>query len=154
MISVNDSLPNFSLSSTSKKAISQEDILGKNVVIYFYPKDLTPGCVIEANHFSKKVSLFREIDVTIFGVSRDSVKSHLKFINGQDLAFDLISDPEAELCRKFGVWKEKSMFGKKYMGIERSTFLINSKGTVKKIWRNVIINGHVDKVFKEAQNLF
>ncbi|MFK7760940.1 MAG: thioredoxin-dependent thiol peroxidase [Candidatus Midichloriaceae bacterium] len=154
MLSVNDSLPSFSLPSTSKEKISSDDLLGKNIVIYFYPKDSTPGCTIEANDFSNKIDQFQNVNTIVLGVSKDSIKSHLNFITKQRIVFDLISDSEAELCEKFGVWKEKSMFGKKYMGIERSTFLIDTKGVVKKIWHKVKISGHVDQVLLEAKNLF
>ncbi len=154
MLSVNDSMPSFSLPSTGEEKISSKSLLGKNVVMYFYPKDSTPGCTVEANDFSNKIDQFQNVNTTVLGVSKDSIKSHLNFITKQNLAFDLISDSEAELCEKFGVWKEKSMFGKKYMGIERSTFLIDAKGMVKKIWRKVKISGHVDQVLLEAKNLF
>lgn len=154
MLSVNNSLPSFSLPSTSKEQISSDDLLGKNIVIYFYPKDSTPGCTIEANDFSNKIDQFQNVNTIVLGVSKDSIKSHLNFITKQSIVFDLISDSEAELCEKFGVWKEKSMFGKKYMGIERSTFLIDTKGIVKKIWHKVKISGHVDQVLLEAKNLF
>ena len=154
MLSVNDSLPSFSLPSTNEGKISSDDLLGKNVVIYFYPKDSTPGCTIEANDFSNKIDQFKDVNTIVLGVSKDSIKSHLNFITKQCIAFDLISDTEAELCEKFGVWKEKSMFGKKYMGIERSTFLIDTKGIIKKIWHKVKISGHVDQVLLEAKNLF
>jgi len=154
MLSVNDSMPSFSLPSTGEEKISSKSLLGKNVVMYFYPKDSTPGCTVEANDFSNKIDQFQNVNTTVLGVSKDSIKSHLNFITKQNLGFDLISDSEAELCEKFGVWKEKSMFGKKYMGIERSTFLIDAKGIVKKIWRKVKISGHVDQVLLEAKNLF
>ncbi len=154
MPSVNDSMPNFSLPSTNGKEVSSGDFLGRNLVIYFYPKDSTPGCTIEARDFSDKIEQFQKFNTIVLGVSKDSIESHNNFISTQCITFDLISDSEAELCEKFGVWKEKSMFGKKYMGIERSTFLIDSKGIIKKIWYKVKIGGHVDQVLLEAKKLF
>ena len=153
MLSVNDSLPSFSLPSTNEGKISSDDLLGKNVVIYFYPKDSTPGCTIEANDFSNKIDQFKDVNTIVLGVSKDSIKSHLNFITKQCIAFDLISDTEAELCEKFGVWKEKSMFGKKYMGIERTTFFINTNGIIKKVWNKVKIHSHVEQVFRDIQSL-
>ena len=154
MVSINDPIPSFSLPSSSGKDISPENLKGTSYILYFYPKDSTPGCTIEANNFTNSYDEFKKCNTLIFGISKDSIKSHLNFINKQKIAFELISDIECSLCKKLDVWKEKSMFGKNYMGIERSTFLIDSSGIIRKIWRNVKISGHVDQVLLEAKNLF
>lgn len=154
MVSINDPAPSFSLPSTSGKDISPKDLKGTNYILYFYPKDSTPGCTIEANNFTNNYDDFKKYNTLIFGISKDSIKSHLNFIDKQKITFELIADVECNLCKKFDIWKEKSMFGKNYMGIERSTFLIDSNGIIRKIWRNVKISGHVDQVLSEAKILF
>lgn len=136
----------FNLPNQKGEHISLSALKGQNVVIYFYPKDDTPGCTIEAQDFSKLSEAFSKKNTKILGVSRDSVKSHDKFCNKYDLAIDLLSDEEGKLCESFGVWVEKSMYGKKYMGIERSTFLIDGTGKIKKAWRNVKVPNHADEV--------
>ena len=154
MVSINDPAPSFSLPSSSGKDITSKDLKGKNYILYFYPKDSTPGCTIEANNFTNNHDNFKKYNTLIFGISKDSIKSHVNFINKQNITFELISDIEGDLCQKFDAWKEKSMFGKKYMGIERSTFLIDANSVIRKIWRNVKVSGHVDQVLLEAKNLF
>lgn len=144
--------PLFSVQSDEEVEISLADLKGKNVILYFYPKDSTPGCTIEAQDFTKKISKFEEQDCVILGVSKDSLKSHCRFIEKYNLAFNLLLDEEGELCEKYGVIKEKSMFGKKYMGIDRSTFLIDKLGKIVRIWRSVKVKGHVDEVLQELVN--
>ncbi len=139
------SAPLFSLHSDEGE-ISLLDLKGKNVVLYFYPKDDTPGCTIEAQDFTKKIKEFEKLDCVVLGISKDSVKSHCNFINKYNLAFNLLSDTDGETCAKYGVIKEKSMFGKKYFGIDRSTFLIDKMGKIVKIWNSVKVNGHVEEV--------
>lgn len=146
-LEVGKSAPLFSLESDEDE-IALADLKGKNVVLYFYPKDDTPGCTIEAQDFTKKAAEFEKQDCIILGVSKDNIKSHCKFIEKYNLAFNLLSDPEGETCEKYGVIKEKSMFGKKYMGIERSTFLIDKLGKIAKIWQPVKVNGHVEEVLE------
>lgn len=124
---------------------------GKNIVLYFYPKDDTPGCTTEACGFRDLKSSFEKANTEIFGVSKDNEKSHDKFAGKYNLNFKLISDPDGKLCEAFGVWKEKSMLGKKYFGIERSTFLVDSKGKISKAWRGVKVSGHMEEVLKEAE---
>jgi peroxiredoxin Q/BCP len=138
--------PSFSLSSDEGSVIELSELKGKNVVLYFYPKDDTPGCTIEAKDFTKKIKEFEKLDCIVLGVSKDSVKSHCKFIEKYDLAFNLLADENQEVCEKYDVIKEKSMFGKKYMGIVRSTFLIDKLGKISHIWRSVKVNGHVEEV--------
>ncbi len=123
------------------------------VVLYFYPKDSTPGCTIEACDFRDLMADFSKIDATIIGVSKDSVKRHDNFKSKYELPFALASDAESDVCERYGVWVEKSMYGRKYMGIERATFLIDAKGTVRKVWRKVKVKGHADEVLAAIQAL-
>ena len=152
-IEVGNKAPLFALKNSKGEEISLIDLKGKNVVLYFYPKDNTPGCSIEAQDFNNKLKEFEKLDAVILGVSKDSEKSHCNFITKFNLKFDLLVDAEAELCHQYEVIKEKSMFGKKYMGIDRSTFLIDKVGKVAKIWRGVKVKGHVDEVLKEIKAL-
>lgn len=126
---------------------------GKKVVLYFYPKDDTPGCTKEACTFRDLKSDFAKAGAIIIGVSKDAEKSHSKFKEKYGLNFDLIADEDGKLCEAFGVWQEKSFMGKKYMGIVRSTFLADSDGTIKKVWRNLKVDGHMEEVLKEAESL-
>lgn len=139
------------LDSDSNK-VTETDILGSWSVIYFYPKDMTSGCTIEANDFQKKLKAFKTLNCIIIGVSKDSCLSHQKFIQKEGLSFLLLSDEELKMSESFHVWKEKSMYGKKYMGIERSTFLVNPKGYVIAEWRKVKVTSHVNEVFEVLQN--
>ena len=145
-LEIGQAAPLFSLPCDEGDEISLADLKGKNVVIYFYPKDDTPGCTIEAQDFSKKITLFEKQDCILLGISKDSVASHCKFVSKYSLAFNLLADERGETCEAYGVIKEKSMFGKKYMGIDRSTFLVNKIGKIAKIWRSVKVNGHVEEV--------
>lgn len=145
--------PSFSAPCDDGTVIDLSELRGKNVVLYFYPKDDTPGCTIEAQDFTSNIEKFVALDAVVLGVSRDSIKSHCNFIQKYNLGFNLISDEDNELCSKYGVLKEKSMFNKKYIGIERSTFIIDKKGNVAKEWRNVKVNGHVDEVLAFLESL-
>ena len=145
-IEVGKNAPAFSLQSSDGEDISLADLKGKNVVLYFYPKDDTPGCTIEAQDFTKRLKDFEALDAVVLGVSKDSVKSHCKFVEKYSLKVTLLADESQKTCQDYDVIKEKSMLGKKYMGIERSTFLINKIGKIAKIWRGVKVNGHVDEV--------
>jgi peroxiredoxin Q/BCP len=138
--------PSFNAVCDDGSRIELSELRGKNVVLYFYPKDDTPGCTIEAQDFTQNIEKFVSLDTVILGVSRDSIKSHCNFIQKYNLAFNLISDEDGEICSVYGVLKEKSMFGKKYIGIERSTFLIDKRGNLLKIWQPVKINGHIDEI--------
>lgn len=137
---------------TATGSIKLADYAGQYVVLYFYPKDSTPGCTIESQNFRDQEHAFKKHNAVILGVSKDSIKSHEKFAEKQCLPFPLISDEDTSLCQAFGVLKEKSMFGRKYMGIERSTFLINPDGAVIEEWRKVKVSGHVDKVLARLQS--
>ena len=126
---------------------------GQNVVLYFYPKDSTPGCTTEGRDFSALHARFRRRKTLILGVSRDSLASHEKFREKQGFPFDLISDPDENLCRKFDVIKEKSLYGRKFMGIERSTFLIDADGKLRGEWRKVKVKGHAEEVLEAVKAL-
>jgi peroxiredoxin Q/BCP len=145
--------PDFSLTSDEGAAIKLSELKGKNVVLYFYPKDDTPGCTIEAQDFTKKIKEFEKLDCVVLGVSRDDVKSHCNFIEKYSLAFNLLADTDSEVCKTYGVLKEKSMFGKTSLGIDRSTFLIDNIGKIVKIWRSVSVNGHVEEVLTTLKSL-
>jgi len=132
---------------------SFKDYLGSWLVLYFYPKDSTPGCTQEGRDFRDNHAQFASLNTTIFGISRDSIKSHQNFLQKEEFNFDLISDAEEHLCNFFQVIKEKNMYGKKVMGIERSTFIINPKGEIAHEWRNVKVPGHVLAVLQQLQLL-
>ena len=145
---LNKKAPNLSLPATGGKDINLKDFKGQPVILYFYPKDDTPGCAKEGSDFTKLYKKFQQLGAVIFGVSKDSVFSHEKFKRKRKYSFDLISDEKGELCKFFSVLKKKSLFGKAYLGIERSTFLISSEGAVEKEWRNVKVEGHAKEVLE------
>ncbi|MDR1976276.1 MAG: thioredoxin-dependent thiol peroxidase [Campylobacteraceae bacterium] len=136
----------FSLKNQDGVEISLKDLKGKWVVLYFYPKDNTPGCTVEACDFTAALPDFKELDAVVLGISPDSTKSHQNFIEKQNITFTLLSDEDKEVAKAYDVWKLKKNYGKEYLGIERSTFLIDPKGIVTKIWRKVNVKGHVDEV--------
>ena len=144
---------NFKAESTNKDEFILKDQMGSYLVMFFYPKDNTPGCTQEGLDFSNNLAKFKKLNTKIYGVSRDSIKSHDNFKNKYKYKFDLISDTDEYLCNLFDVIKEKNMYGKKYMGIERSTFIIDPKGTLIKEWRKVKVNGHSDEVLQYIKNL-
>jgi len=152
-VSIGDAAPTFSAPTDSEGQVDLASLKGRKVVLYFYPKDDTSGCTKEACGFRDAMPDFSKIDAEILGVSKDSVKSHDKFKAKHDLPFSLVSDEDGSICEKYGVWVEKSMYGKKYMGIERSTFLIDENGVVQGAWRKVKVPGHVEAVLKTAQEL-
>ena len=145
-----DRAPDFSLPSDDGTSIALKDFRGKNVVLYFYPKDDTSGCTKEAIGFTEALKDFATLDAVVLGASRDSVAKHQKFKDKHDLGVTLISDEEGSLCSDYGVWVEKSMYGRTYMGIERATFLIDKSGKVKRVWRKVKVRGHVEEVLDAA----
>ena len=151
-MNINDKLNDFKFKIDENKFIDSKDLKGQNIVIYFYPKDDTPGCTVEAKEFSESKNKFSKLNTKIFGVSKDSIEKHKKFITKHSLTIDLISD-DTSVCDKFGVWVEKSMYGKKYMGIERATFLFNKDLKLIKVWRNVKVKGHVEEVLNFVKNL-
>lgn len=137
--------PNFTALASNGEKVSLSDFLGKNVILYFYPKDMTPGCTTEACDFRDNYDQFKELDVVILGVSGDSVERHKKFIDKHSLPFLLLADENHEICELYGVWKLKKNFGKEYMGIERSTFVIDKEGKLVKEWRKVRVKNHVEE---------
>ena len=145
--------PKFSADATGDVLISNNDFEGKNLVIFFYPKDNTPGCTLEGQDFRDNYASFTELNAEILGVSRDSIKSHENFKNKQSFPFQLLSDPDEVMCKSFDVMREKSMYGKKYIGVDRSTFLINSKGLIVKEWRSVKVKGHVMEVLEALKDI-
>lgn len=151
-LAVGDKVPNFTLPSDQDKNISISDFLGKNIVIYFYPKDDTPGCTIEAKDFSCAIEQFENLNTVVIGISRDQVKKHEKFKAKYELKHTLLADVEGQVCNKFGCWVEKSMYGKKYMGVARRTFLVDTKGIIIKIWPDVKIAGHIEDVIKSIKS--
>jgi len=146
-------IPALKLPATGDQTIDLKDLRGKNVVIYFYPKDSTPGCTTEGLDFTANHAKFKKANTVILGVSRDSVASHEKFKAKQSFSFDLLSDADEVACGIFDVIKEKNMYGKRVMGIERSTFLINDKGKLVQEWRKVKVIGHVDEVLEAIKAL-
>lgn len=144
---------NFKASATSDTSINLKDLRGENVVIYFYPKDATPGCTTEGQDFRDLTRKFAKANTRIFGVSKDSLGSHEKFKAKHKFGFELISDEDGKICDLFDVIKEKNMYGRKYMGIERSSFLIDSKGKLAAEWRKVRVKGHAQAVLDAAEAL-
>jgi len=143
----------ISLPATGDKQLKVSDFQGKNIVLYFYPKDSTPGCTREGQDFRDNIAKFRRASTVILGVSRDSIKAHENFKAKQEFPFDLVSDKEEKLCSQFDVIKEKNMYGKKVMGIERSTFIIDKQGVLQQEWRKVKVDGHVDEVLDAVKAL-
>ena len=144
---------NFKLASTNKLNYSLKDSLGKYVVLYFYPKDDTPGCTIETNDFNKLSSKFKKLDCEIYGISKDSIKSHEKFKEKYKIKFNLLSDEEIKVIKKYKVWRKKKFMGREFMGIVRTTFLIDKKGKIIKIWNNVKVKDHAKEVLETLQNI-
>jgi peroxiredoxin Q/BCP len=145
--------PNFKAECTSNLILSNKDFIGQNLVIYFYPKDSTPGCTTEGLNFTYNHEKFKKLNTEIIGVSRESIKSHENFKLKQSFPFELLSDPDEKVCNAFDVMKLKSMYGRQYIGIDRSTFLINTEGKVIKEWRTVKVKGHVDEVLAAVKDL-
>lgn len=152
-VEIGKKIPAFKLPATGEQTISLASLKGQNIVLYFYPKDNTPGCTTEGQNFRDSIAKFKRQNCTILGVSRDTVRTHENFKTKQKFPFDLLSDTEEELCGLFDVIKLKNMYGKKLLGIERSTFLINDKGVLKQEWRKVKVNGHVDDVLAAVKKL-
>ena len=144
---------NFILPSTNQNNYSLRDSLGKYVILYFYPKDDTPGCTIETNDFNKLLSKFKKLDCEVYGISKDSLKSHNKFRNKYKIKFDLLSDQELKVLKKYKVWGKKKFMGREFMGIIRTTFLIDKKGKIIKIWNNVKVKDHAKDVLETIKNL-
>lgn len=148
---IDKKVPKFSLPATGEQTVSLNDLKSQNVIIYFYPKDSTPGCTKEGQAFRDNHKAFQKLNTVIFGVSRDSIRSHENFKAKQEFPFDLISDADEELCNIFEVIKMKNMYGKQVRGIERSTFLIDDKGVLRQEWRKVKVAGHVEEVLEAVK---
>ena len=153
MLKINTKAPDFTLTSTNNTDYSLKKSLGKYVVIYFYPKDDTPGCTIEANDFNKLLSQFKKLNCEVFGISKDNLKSHDKFKEKYQLKFDLLSDEELTVLKKFKVWGKKKFMGREFMGILRTTFLIDKKGKILKIWENVKVKDHAKEVLETLKEI-
>ncbi len=153
MVTIGKKVKNFCLPATGDKTICLNDLQGKNVVLYFYPKDATPGCTTEGQNFRDAKAKFTRQNTVILGVSRDSIRKHENFKAKQKFNFDLLSDEDESLCKQFDVIKLKKLYGKEYMGIERSTFLIDSNGVLVQEWRKVKVPGHVDEVLAAVKDL-
>ena len=149
MLKVGDKAPSFSLTSDEGETLSLKDFKGKTVVLYFYPKDMTPGCTQEACDFRDAQTQLKKSKAVVLGVSKDSVARHVKFKEKYELNFPLLSDEDGKICEAYGVWKEKSLYGKKFMGIERTTFIIGPTGKIEKIFSKVKVKGHSEEVLKE-----
>jgi peroxiredoxin Q/BCP len=152
-IDVGDTVPDLTMPTDGGGTVSLGQLRGRTVVLYFYPKDDTPGCTSEACGFRDALPDFSGIDATVIGISKDSPASHDKFKKKFDLNFTLASDTDGSVCEAFGTWVEKSMYGRKYMGIDRATFLIDKDGVVRKVWRKVKVTGHVAEVLAAARAL-
>jgi peroxiredoxin Q/BCP len=150
---MNRVVADFKADATGDQQVRLKDLRGKNVVLYFYPKDSTPGCTTEGRDFSAMHSKFKRAKTVILGVSRDSIASHEKFKEKQGFPFDLLSDPDERLCKQFDVIHEKSLYGRKFMGVVRSTFLIDAEGKLRQEWRKVKVKGHAEEVLEAVKAL-
>ena len=152
-LKINSNAPSFSAPTTTLGKFSLKDSIGKYVVLYFYPKDDTPGCTIETNDFNKLLPKFKKLDCEIYGISKDSLKSHDKFKDKYKIKFDLIADEELKILKKYKVWGKKKFMGREFMGIIRSTYLIDKKGKILKVWNNVKVKDHALEVLKTLRNI-
>ena len=153
MLKINSKAPNFNLISTNGNSYSLKDSIGNYVVLYFYPKDDTPGCTIETNDFNKLLTKFKKLNCEVYGVSKDNMKSHNKFKEKYKIKFDLLSDDEIKIVKSYKVWAKKKFMGREFMGIVRSTFLIDPMGKIVKIWDNVKVKDHAQEVFDTLKNI-
>ena len=145
--------PNFSLKGTKEETVNLKSIKSKYIVLYFYPKDDTPGCTIEANDFSKLIKSFKKLDCEVYGISKDNIESHKKFKNKYKIKFDLLSDNEKKIIKSYKVWQKKKFMGKEFMGIVRSTFLLNKNRNIIKVWKNVRVKDHALEVLNTLKSL-
>ena len=151
MVKINKTIPAFEANATSDTKLTEKNLLGHKTVIYFYPKDNTPGCTTEGQEFRDNIEEFNLANTVIYGVSRDSMKTHENFKAKHEFPFELISDPDESFCKLFDVIKLKKLYGKEYLGIDRSTFLIDENGVLKKEWRTVKVKGHVSEVLEACK---
>lgn len=150
---IGQKLPQLTVESSSGKSINLAELKGHKTVLYFYPKDNTPGCTIQGNEFNQYLPEFKKLNTQIYGISRDSIKSHEKFIQKCNFKFDLLSDPDEKLCQHFDVIKEKNMYGKKVLGVERSTFIVDENGKIVSEHRKVKAEGHAAQILDEVKKL-
>lgn len=150
---INRVVADFACASTGDQQLRLKDQRGQNVVLYFYPKDSTPGCTTEGQDFRDLYAKFKQRNTVVFGVSRDSIASHEKFKAKQNFPFDLLSDPDEKVCRNFDVIQEKTLYGRKFLGVERSTFLIDADGKLRREWRKVKVKGHAAEVLEAVRAL-
>lgn len=153
MTASGDTAPDFTLPRDGGGQVTLSALRPKTVVLYFYPKDDTPGCTKEAIAFTEMAAAFEEADAVVIGISKDSVTKHDKFVSKHDLGVTLVSDEDSDTCERYGVWVEKNMYGKKYMGIERATFLIDGTGRIQRVWRKVKVPGHAEAVLDAVKTL-
>ena len=153
MIKENTKAPNFNLPSTTNKKYSLKDSLGKYLVLYFYPKDDTPGCTIETNEFNKLLIKFKKLDCEVYGISKDSLKSHEKFKGKYKIKFDLLADEELKVLKQYKVWQKKKFMGREFMGVVRTTYLIDKKGKILRVWNNVKAKDHAKEVFETLKSI-
>lgn len=152
-LNIGDKAPNFKAESDTGETFSLSSLKGKPFVLYFYPKDDTSGCTAEACSFTENIKAFDKLGVTILGVSKDSLEKHAKFRKKYDLKFPLLSDADGTLCEAYETWIEKSMYGRKYMGIDRATFLIDANGKIQSLWRKVKVSGHIEAVLEAVKEV-
>lgn len=153
MVNENDPAPDVALTGPDGKQVRLADFAGQKLAVYFYPKDDTSGCTREAQDFTALAAEFEAAGTWVIGISKDSAKSHAKFVDKYDLKVRLLTDADGAACEAFGVWTEKNMYGRQYMGIERATFLINREGVIEKVWRKVKVPGHAENVLAAAREL-
>ena len=153
MLKINSKAPSFIVPSTTNNKYSLKDSKGKYVILYFYPKDDTPGCTIETNDFNKLLSKFKKLNCEVYGVSKDNLKSHYKFKDKYKIKFDLLADEEIKVLKKYKVWGKKKFMGREFMGIIRSTYLIDKKGKILKVWTNVKVKDHAKEVLESLENI-
>ena len=152
-LKINSKAPNFETPSTSNDKYSLKSSIGKYIVLYFYPKDDTPGCTIETNDFNKLILKFKKLDCEIYGISKDSIKSHEKFREKYKIKFDLLSDEDIKVLKKYKVWGKKKFMGREFMGIIRTTYLIDKKGKILKVWNNVKVKDHANEVLETLKGI-
>lgn len=152
-VAIGKKAPDFTAPTDGGGTLKLSDFKGQKVVLYFYPKDDTSGCTAQACAFTENMSAFNKVKAKVIGVSKDSVKKHDKFVEKYGLKFPLVSDEDSDICETYGVWVEKSMYGKKYMGIERTTFLIDENGKIAHIWNKVKVPGHADEVIAKIKEI-
>ena len=154
MIKDKSKAPDFNLPSTNGEKVKLKDLVGKFIVLYFYPKNDTPGCTLETNDFNKLIQKFKRLGCEIYGISKDNIKSHHKFREKYKIKFHLLSDEELKILKKYKVWGVKKFMGKEFMGIIRSTYLIGKKGEILKSWKNVKVQGHAKEVLETLENFY